>query len=123
MAATVKNPELAAARAEYKTLTGKNPSPKLDAEGVRAKIAEIQAGPPAPAGDADAPADKAPAKPKAAKPRAEPTASPVGTAYVRHPEKIGCSYGGVELEPDKEGKLLVPANAVEELRGHGFEVC
>jgi hypothetical protein len=43
--------ELAAARAEFKAATGKNPSPRLDAAGVRAKLAEIQAAPPSSGGE------------------------------------------------------------------------
>lgn len=41
------NPELAAARADYRELTGKNPSPRLDVAGIRAKLAELTAGGPA----------------------------------------------------------------------------
>jgi hypothetical protein len=48
-ARTPANPALAAARADYKAVVGKNPSPRLDAAGIREKLAEIKASGSAPA--------------------------------------------------------------------------
>lgn len=121
--------ELAEARAAFKAATGKNPSPRLDAAGVNAKLAEIQANPPADAGEAPAKAaKKAPAAKKAAAPKPAAKASTdelkaAGAAYVAHPEGIGCSLGGVSLEPDGKGRVLVPLSAVEELQSHGFQAA
>jgi len=136
--------ELGALRAEFKGLTGKAPSPRLDADGLKAKIAELKAAAAAPAGDDQSKAPEAapagagdanasaPAGADAAKPPAETTkaaaaadeaapAAPEGTVYLAHPEGIGCSFRGVELKPDKKGRVLAPASAAEELAGHGFQ--
>lgn len=116
-----KSSELGELRKQYKELVGKGPSPKLDADALRAKIEDLKANGSEASGDAkaEAPAKKAAAK-KAPK---EPTPSAPGTAFMRHPEGIGASYGGVSLEPQKDGKVLVPLQAVEELQAHGFEVA
>jgi hypothetical protein len=135
--------ELGALRAEFKGLTGKAPSPRLDADGLKAKIAELKAAAAAPAGDDQSKAPEAapagagdanasaPAGADAAQPPANPgsddeaaeaaPAAPEGTVYLAHPEGIGCSFRGVELKPDKKGRVLAPASAAEELAGHGFQ--
>lgn len=126
--------ELGGLRAEFKTLTGKNPSPRLNVEGLRAKLAELKAAPaqdppaadpPADPPAADPPAQDPPVDPAAADPPAAPEApaeaAPEGTVYLRHPEGIGCSFRGIELAPDKKGRVLAPASAAEELAAHGFE--
>lgn len=118
------NSELGALRAQYKGLMGKNPSPRLDAEGLKAKIAEIEAaaqsGGNPPADGADAKAEKPAAKGKA-KAKADPADAPEGTVYLKHPEGIGCCYRGVELKADAKGRVLAPASAADELAAHGFE--
>ena len=60
---------------------------------------------------------KAPTKSRTPKASAEP---PEGCAFVRHPDGGGCSYRGIDLAPDADGKLLVPVAAVAELEAHGF---
>jgi hypothetical protein len=76
------------------------------------------------AGDAGKTEPKPKAEPKAkAKAKAEEVPeAPDGTAYVRHPEHVGCSFRGVEIVPDEEGLCLVPLSAVTELASHGFEL-
>jgi len=121
-------------RAEFKFLTGKAPSPRLDAAGVEAKIVEYRAANPdapafeaKPAAEAKAPAEKPAkaAKPAAEKPAAKAAAkadkAPEGCIYLKHPEGIGASYGGAELVADKSGRVLAPAGALAELEAHGFE--
>lgn len=108
-------------RKEYKALSGKNPSPKLDATALEAKIAELQAAPPA--DPAASPPESSPAAPPAPPPAA-PTPgdhAPKGTVYLKYPEGIGCSFRGVELAADKKGRVLAPADAAAELAAHGFE--
>jgi hypothetical protein len=123
------NSELGALRAEFKALMGKNPSPRLDIEALKAKIAEIKAAaeggadPAASAGDqapAEKPAEK-PAKGGKAKAKADPADAPEGTVYLKHPEGIGCCYRGVDLKADSKGRVLAPASAADELAAHGFE--
>lgn len=114
MAEQAKN-ELSGLRAEYKAIVGKNPSPRLDADGLRVKIAELKMAPPAvPAVDgADKPADAAEPAPEA----------PHGTAFMRHTDPdASASYRGVEIVPNKKGLCLVPLGAVDELVAHGFEL-
>lgn len=102
MADAAKSSELSALRAEYKALTGKNPSPRLDAPALRAKIAQ--------SGDAGS----VPAS--AAKP-------PAGTAYLDHDDPAAsASYLGAEIVRGAEGLFLVPIHAVEQLIAHGFRL-
>jgi hypothetical protein len=41
---------------------------------------------------------------------------------MRHPEGIGCSFGGISYHVDQGGVVRVPAEAVPHLRAHGFVV-
>ena len=50
----------------------------------------------------------------------ETTRTPVGVVPMRHPEGVGCSFGGRQYEPGAEGIVLVPIEAVSHLLGHGF---
>ena len=61
---------------------------------------------------------KAPAP--APKARPAPARAPDGCAFARHPDGGGCSYRGVDLEPDANGRLLVPIGALDELAAHGI---
>jgi hypothetical protein len=49
-----------------------------------------------------------------------PQPVPAGMVRLMHPDRIGCSYGGVSYEPDEEGHVLVPSGAPAELAAHGF---
>lgn len=134
--------ELTVLRQEFKAATGKNASPKLTADDLRAAIAaastpapddaEAEAQPEAEApaqADADAPAAEAPQAAKKGGKKAKAAADegglpPHGTALIRHASdpKATISYQGVELSPDKAGLILVPLAAVDELAAHGFEL-
>jgi hypothetical protein len=43
-----------------------------------------------------------------------------GTVTVRHAATVACSYGGRQYVGDASGDFVVPAEAVRDLRGHGF---
>ena len=43
-----------------------------------------------------------------------------GNVRVSHPEGIGCSFDGVNYEPDEHGTIIVPAESVGALTSHGF---
>lgn len=47
--------------------------------------------------------------------------SSAGLARVRRADGGGLSYGGVSYEPDEDGVITVPAEAVDELQAHGFK--
>jgi hypothetical protein len=49
-----------------------------------------------------------------------PPAAPAGMVRMRHPEGVGCSFAGQVYEPDEDGVVLVPAEAVAALAAHGF---
>ena len=51
-----------------------------------------------------------------------PRPVPAGMVLLRHPETIGCSFGGISYKPDESGNVLVPAGATGELDTHGFFV-
>jgi hypothetical protein len=120
--------ELTTLRREFKEATGKNPSPKLTADDLTAKIAEAKAAPPEagavepPPADADKP--EAPAKVSKAKPKpeAEPEA-PKGTALLDHDDpNAAASHEGVEIVRGKNGLYLAPLAFVDALVPHGFRV-
>lgn len=46
--------------------------------------------------------------------------APADFAMLAHPEKVGCSFSGVEYAPDDGGRVHVPHAAVAALIGHGF---
>jgi hypothetical protein len=47
-------------------------------------------------------------------------AAPAGMVRLRHPEGVGCSFAGQAYEPNADGVVLVPAEAVAALVAHGF---
>jgi len=49
---------------------------------------------------------------------ANPTSA--GNIKLHHDSAAGCSYGGCRYLCDENGEVVVPAEAVEELSGHGF---
>ena len=51
---------------------------------------------------------------------AKPASAPDGCAFVRHADGVGCSYRGFALDPDADGRVLIPLEAVDELAAHGF---
>ena len=48
------------------------------------------------------------------------TAPDADLVPMRHPEGIGCSFGGVSYLANQDGIVRVPAEAVPHLRAHGF---
>lgn len=125
MAEEAKKNELSALRAEYKAIVGKNPSPRLNADGLRAKIAELKAAPAADEKPADdAPAAEAEAAPAAAEAAAPaPPEAPRGTALLDHDDAdASASYNGVEIVRGKNKLFLAPLGAVEDLQSHGFRL-
>jgi hypothetical protein len=44
----------------------------------------------------------------------------VGVLTLHHDDAAGCSYAGRQYLGDSNGDVLVPAEAVSELSGHGF---
>ena len=77
--------------------------------------------------------DSLPAAPQAADPHPAraPVAAPEGSGKaapdvdlvpMRHPEGIGCSFGGISYYADQSGVVQVPADAVSHLLPHGFVV-
>lgn len=129
--------ELTLLREEFKATLGKNASPKLTADDLRAAIAAAataiaDGAAPADAGanaDSNEPAPAAAAKPaaqkggKKAKAAAEAEEAPKGTALLDHPDP-GCSasHQGVEIVRGKNGLYLVPLSFVPELLPHGFSL-
>jgi hypothetical protein len=93
--------ELTPLRAEYKALAGRNPSPRLDADGLRAKIAELQANPNPnpPADDAAAAAAAKEAKgPKLVKMKRDPEQFPAPHSADVHPAEVdNYRAGGFEV--------------------------
>ena len=43
-----------------------------------------------------------------------------GFARLRNSAGTGCSWGGASFEPDEDGVISVPAEAVPDLQSHGF---
>lgn len=52
----------------------------------------------------------------------EPAPEPVATVRMHNEHGTGCSFRGVDYEPDHDGAVTVPARAVAELESHGFTV-
>ena len=50
------------------------------------------------------------------------TAPDADLVPMRHPEGIGCSFGGISYLANQGGIVRVPAEAVSHLRPHGFVV-
>ena len=50
------------------------------------------------------------------------TAPDADVVPMRHPEGIGCSFGGISYHADQGGVVRVAAEAVPHLRAHGFVV-
>ena len=50
------------------------------------------------------------------------TAPDADVVPMRHPEGIGCSFGGISYHADQGGVVRVPAEAVPNLLAHGFVV-
>ena len=73
------------------------------------------------AGKATAPKVKAPAAIKAPV-AATPNDLPDGWVYLRHPEGVGCGFGGAAIVPDQEGRIMAPLYAVGNFVPHGFLV-
>jgi hypothetical protein len=68
-------------------------------------------------------ADPHPARAPVAAPERSGKAAPdVDLVLMRHPEGIGCSFGGISYYADQSGVVQVPAEAVSHLLSHGFVV-
>ncbi len=52
--------------------------------------------------------------------KTEKRGTPEGMARLRHPGGAGCSFAGREYRPEKDGSVLVPAEAARHLAAHGF---
>lgn len=53
--------------------------------------------------------------------KAQPTdADPSRLVRLHHDDAAGCSYAGCNYPSDQNGDVLVPAEAVTDLTGHGF---
>lgn len=77
--------------------------------------------PPAAPAETPPPPPPPPPEPKLKKAKpGDPKVAPLGCCYVAHPESIGCSYRGIEIEADADGHCLVPQAALEDLSSHGF---
>jgi hypothetical protein len=50
----------------------------------------------------------------------QPRPVPAGMVLLRHPERVGCSVGGIAYAPDATGCVLVPIDAAPDLGTHGF---
>jgi hypothetical protein len=116
--------ELSKARAEYKAALGKNPSPRLDAAGVRAKLAEIQAAAPA-----AAPAEEAEARQEAASEAAAKAPAASDSAPHRHRimsairKESAARFAASRSSRTRDGKILVPVEAMSRIcESHGFEI-
>jgi hypothetical protein len=44
-----------------------------------------------------------------------------GTCRMRHPDGNSCGWGGIAFEPDADGVVTVPLEAVPDLLPHGFK--
>jgi hypothetical protein len=47
---------------------------------------------------------------------------PAGMVLLRHPDGNGCGWNGIAYEPDADGAILVPREAISDLGAHGFAV-
>ena len=51
------------------------------------------------------------------------TTNLVTVRHISGDPKASFGHGGIVYEPDKDGKILVPASIVSEIEPHGFVAC